>query len=61
MTLGIISIATTGNGGRFFLPHNFAAEWGKKNIPKIWKKIFFSSLNILAMCDNGLLQTSLTL
>ena len=44
-----------------FLPHNFAAEWGKKTSSKMWKKFFFSSLNIFAKCDNGLLQTCLTL
>ena len=41
ITLGIITIVTTGNGGLFFLPHNFAAEWGKKNIPQNLEKEFF--------------------
>ena len=36
-----MTIATTGDGGGFFLPYNFAAVWGKKNIPQNLEKNFF--------------------
>ena len=43
-----------------FLLQNFAAKWGKKNIPQNLKCIF-SSLSIFVKCEIGLLQACLTL